>query len=48
VTEVSLNGQTLPFTTEPNPHRRGAALVDLQAVLKHLQAGKNSLTIRLD
>ena len=48
VTQVSLNGQTLPFTTEPNPHRRGAALVDLQAVSKHLQAGKNTLTIRVD
>jgi 1,2-beta-oligoglucan phosphorylase len=48
VTEVSLNGQTLSFTTEPNPHRRGAALVDLQAVLKTLQPGKNLLLVRLD
>jgi cellobiose phosphorylase len=48
VTEVSLNGQTLSFTTEPNPHRRGAALVDLQAVLTTLQPGKNLLTVRVD
>jgi 1,2-beta-oligoglucan phosphorylase len=47
VTEVTLNGQTLPFTTEPNPHRRGAALVDLPAVLKQLKPQQNVLTIRL-
>ena len=47
VTQVGLNGRTLAFTTEPNPHRRGAALVELQAVLQQLQPGKNSLTIRV-
>jgi len=48
VTQVSLNGETLSLTTEPNPHRRGAALVDLQAVLKSLQPGKNLLRVRVD
>jgi len=48
VTQVSLNGQTLPFTTEANPHRRGAALVELQAVLKHLQPQQNALAVHVD
>ena len=47
VTEVGLNGQTLAFTTEANPHRRGAALVDLSAVLEHLRPQQNVLNIRL-
>jgi CRISPR-associated protein Csx3 len=47
VTEVGLNGQTLSFTSEANPHRRGAALVDLSAVLKQLKPQRNVLTIRL-
>jgi cellobiose phosphorylase len=47
VTEVSLNGQTLSFTAEANPHRRGAALVDLPAVLKQLQPQQNVLTVHV-
>jgi 1,2-beta-oligoglucan phosphorylase len=47
VTEVTLNGQKLPFTTEPNPHRVGAALVDLQAALSSLRADQNELMVRL-
>ena len=47
VTEVSLNGRALSFTTEANPHRRGAALVDLPAALKQLQPQQNVLTVRV-
>jgi len=47
VTEVSLNGQSLSFTTEANPHRRGAALVDLPAVVKQLQPQQNVLTVHV-
>src|SRR6185312_3360354 len=47
VTEVSLNGRVLSFTTEANPHRRGAALVDLPAALKQLQPQQNVLTVRV-
>ncbi len=47
VTVVTLNGQPLPFTSEPNPHRRGAALLAWQAVLQHLRPDQNVLTIRL-
>jgi 1,2-beta-oligoglucan phosphorylase len=47
VAEVKLNGQPLPFTSEHNPHRRGAALVPWQAVAPHLQAAGNILTIRV-
>jgi 1,2-beta-oligoglucan phosphorylase len=48
VTEVSLNGQVLSFTTEANPHRRGAALVDLQSVLQQLQTKENVFTVHVD
>jgi cellobiose phosphorylase len=47
VTKVGLNGHSLSFTTEPNPHRRGAALVELPTVLKQLEPQQNVLTIRL-
>ena len=47
VTGVSLNGHALSFTAEANPHRRGAALVDLPAVLKQLQPQGNALTVHV-
>jgi len=47
VVEVSLNDRPLSFTLEANPHRRGAALVALPAVLEQLKTGQNVLTIRI-
>ena len=47
VVEVSLNDKPLSFTLEANPHRRGAALVPLQAVLEQLRAQQNVLTVRI-
>ena len=47
VVEVSLNDKPLSFTLEANPHRRGAALVALPAVLELLQAQQNVLAIRI-
>jgi CRISPR-associated protein Csx3 len=47
VVEVSLNDKPLSFTLEANPHRRGAALVSLQAVLEQLRAQQNVLTVRI-
>jgi cellobiose phosphorylase len=47
VTAVTLNGQELPFTIEPNPHRRGAALVELSAVTGSLRPDKNELDVHL-
>ena len=47
VVEVSLNDKPLSFTLEPNPHRRGAALVAFPAVLEQLRAQQNVLTIRI-
>ena len=47
VVEVSLNDRPLSFTLEANPHRRGAALVALPAVLEQLKTEQNVLTIRI-
>ena len=47
VVEVSLNDKPLSFTLEANPHRRGAALVALPAVLELLRAEQNVLVIRM-
>ncbi len=47
VVEVSLNDKPLSFTLEANPHRRGAALVALPAVLEQLRAQQNVLSIRI-
>ena len=47
VVEVSLNDKPLSFTLEANPHRRGAALVALPAVLEQLRSQQNVLTIRI-
>ncbi len=45
VNSITLNETPLSFDTEPNPHRRGAALVALAAVAGQLQAGGNVLRI---
>ena len=47
VTRVVLNRQALPFHTQPNPHRRGAAMVSLAAVSERLTGERNSLEIEL-
>lgn len=45
VNTVTLNETALPFDTEANPHRRGAALVAMGAVAKLLRATGNALRI---
>lgn len=45
VSRLLLNGQSLAFTLEPNPHRRGAALVAIATVLARLAPAGNSLVI---
>ena len=45
VNEVAVNGQPLPYTRAPNPHRRGAALVARAAVMERLTSGRNTLTV---
>ena len=45
VNAISLNETALPFDTEANPHRRGAALVAMAAVAERLQARGNVLRI---
>ncbi len=45
VNSITLNETTLPFDTEPNPHRRGAALIATAAVAERLQARDNILRI---
>ena len=45
VNQVTLNGTVLPFDREPNPHRRGAALIPLATVLEQLRASGNVLGI---
>ena len=47
VVEVGLNDRPLSFTLEANPHRRGAALVALPAVLEQLKPQQNVLTLRI-
>ena len=47
VVEVGLNDRPLSFTLEANPHRRGAALVALPAVLEQLKPQHNVLTLRI-
>jgi cellobiose phosphorylase len=44
---VTLNDIALPFATEPNPHRRGAALVALTAVEQALKPRDNVLKISI-
>jgi cellobiose phosphorylase len=45
VSQLLLNGQSLAFTLEPNPHRRGAALVAMATLLARLAPAGNSLVI---
>jgi 1,2-beta-oligoglucan phosphorylase len=47
VREVTLNGQALKFTSAENPHRTGAALIEMSAVRQAMTPGKNVLEIRL-
>jgi cellobiose phosphorylase len=47
VSQLVLNGQSLAFAVEPNPHRRGAALVTMTTVLAALAPAGNSLMIEL-
>ncbi len=47
VDAIALNGQPLSFTTEANPHRRGAAIIERSAVLQRLVAGRNRLEIEI-
>jgi len=44
---VTLNDTALPFETEPNPHRRGAALVAMAAVEQALKPQGNVLRINI-
>jgi len=47
VNRIVLNGERLPFTREPNPHRLGAARVSTGAVLDRLTRKRNTLAIDL-
>jgi cellobiose phosphorylase len=45
VNKVSLNQRPLSFTSGPNPHRRGAALIVKAALLEAVAAGVNILEV---
>ncbi len=45
VNRIALNDARLTFVTEPNPFRRGAALVTLSDIRKQLRPGANVLSI---
>ncbi|HEY2591427.1 MAG TPA: hypothetical protein VGI35_07535, partial [Steroidobacteraceae bacterium] len=45
VRRIELNGKALPFSTEANPHRSGAALVPRPEV--RIASGENRLEIEL-
>ncbi|MBB6093709.1 cellobiose phosphorylase [Povalibacter uvarum] len=47
VSAVSLNGRSLPFTTDANPYRQGAARVAVQAFAQQLMSGRNVMVIAL-
>jgi len=47
VRRIELNGTGLPFITEANPHRLGAALVPRPTVLEAMKADENRLEIEL-
>jgi 1,2-beta-oligoglucan phosphorylase len=47
VRRVELNGKALPFSSEANPHRTGAALVARPAVLECMAPNENRLEIEL-
>src|SRR5262249_49622319 len=45
VNRIDLNGVQLPFDTDSNPYRRGAALLARAPLVQRLQASGNLLTI---
>ena len=47
VERIALNGSALAFRVEPNPYRRGAALLDRAAVLERLRPRDNLLSIEM-
>jgi cellobiose phosphorylase len=47
VKQILMNGTPLPFTRAVNPHRPGAALVAVPAVLAQLRTGVNTLHVSL-
>jgi 1,2-beta-oligoglucan phosphorylase len=47
VKQIVLNGTPLPFTKAANPHRAGAALAAMSAVLALLRADGNVLQVTL-
>ncbi|MEJ0036055.1 MAG: hypothetical protein WDO68_08220 [Gammaproteobacteria bacterium] len=47
VKSVTLNGKALAVTFEPNPHRRGAALLPKAAFKQHLTSALNTMTLEL-
>jgi len=42
---VRLNGEDLPFVSEPNPYRTGAARVSMAPFLERLAAEGNQLRL---
>jgi hypothetical protein len=42
-----VNGAVMPFTTRPNPHRRGAALVANSDLMHSLSVDDNVLVVEL-
>jgi cellobiose phosphorylase len=47
VTSILVNGESMPYTTRANPHRRGAAVVAKSAIGPKLSARANVLAIEL-
>jgi cellobiose phosphorylase len=47
VDAIAVNGKRVPFATEANPHRRGAAILPRSAVLELLTPGRNRLEIEI-
>jgi 1,2-beta-oligoglucan phosphorylase len=47
VTSIVVNGAVMPFTTRPNPHRRGAALVANSDLMRSLSVDENVLVVEL-
>jgi len=47
VESIELNGTSLPFTRESDPHRPGAARIPAATALERMNAGRNVMTICL-
>jgi len=47
VTQLTLNGQSVPFTRDANPHRAGAALILMSTLLERLTSDRNALGIEI-